>query len=282
MLILQKKSALMPLGTIRKLPIAFQPTFYSKVVECTKGVGEPMLNDSIAVLADQVAVLNQIVASGRSSDGKTVENALLYVQKFWTSLHFVLKGYQRSTSQKDAVLATKALELYKNVQGRMLRTNALDQLTAFINNIDNAWKPEELAGTFLETWRAQLVAVANDYRQVYETRVDNGASHICFSEKKVEVFEAFHFFYLNLYVVVGLTGDLALSKVQSEINELIMIYTTIAKSRATRIANQKRGLGDESQTTEHPSDDEVAEETETPPTAEASGEVGETKIGERA
>lgn len=125
------------------------------------------------------------------------------------------------------------------IPGKVMRTNASEMLTALMNNIDGAWKPADLTGTFMEGLRAQLTAVANDYQQVYQNRVDYGATHNCFTEKKDEVFATFEFFYMNLYVCVGLTGDVALAELQSKINELIMIYTTISKSRTTRMANQK-------------------------------------------
>lgn len=70
MLIQTKKTAYLPLGSIRRLPIAFQPTFYSKVVDLVKGVNEPMLTDSSVILADKVAELNHIVESPKSDDSK--------------------------------------------------------------------------------------------------------------------------------------------------------------------------------------------------------------------
>lgn len=282
MIPVSKQTAMMPLGAIRKLPIAFQPTFYSKVADLAQGVNEQMLSDSAAMFMDQVAELNKIVASGRSTDSKVVEDALLRVQRFWTSTHYLLKGYTRSTNPQEATMAKKALDLFKRIQGRMLRTNAYEMLMTLINNIDNAWTPTELSGTFLETWKAQLVSVANDYLQVYQNRVDKGATHICFTEKKLDVFETFRFFYLNLHVAIGLTGDLSLSQLQADINELIMIYTTISKSRATRKANQ-RVEEEHDNIEEEPSsvDDSVEEQVETPATA-TIGDAEETDTSERA
>mgnify|MGYP003291549225 CR=1 FL=1 len=125
-------------------------------------------------------------------------------------------------------------------------------------------RPADLTGSFLEGWRTQLTNVANDYFRVYQDRVDNGAAHQCFSEKKESVFDTFDFFYKNLYVCVGLTGDLSLTQLQSKINELIMIYTTISKSRATRIANQKQMAEDNNLEDSSTTADETSETTTEP------------------
>lgn len=269
MLIQTKKTAYLPLGSIRRLPIAFQPTFYSKVVDLVKGVNEPMLTDSSVILADKVAELNHIVESPKSDDSKLVDEAVTRVQQFWSSTRHLLKGYSNSINTQEATMARKALDILERLPNKVLRTNASEMLTTLIDNFDAAWKPADLTGTFLETWRPQLATVANDYARVYQNRVDNGAAHNCFTEKKSDVFQTFEFFYMNLYVCVGLTGDLSLMELQSKINELIMIYTSISKSRATRIANQKQMVedsnsGDSSTTTA----DETAETVEATKTAD--------------
>ncbi len=263
MIIQTKKTAYLPLSSIKRLPIAFQPTFYSKVVDLAKDVNEPMLVDSVAVLADQVAELNQIVEAPKGVDSRLVEDAVKRVQQFWVSTRYLLKGYKRSNNQQEAAMATKALDLLEHLPTKVLRTNASELLNALVNNFDAAWKPADLTGTFLEDWRAQLAVVANDYAQVYQNRVDNGASHSCFTEKKCDVFQLFEFFYMNLYVCVGVTGDLALMQLQAQINELVIIYTTIAKSRATRIANRNHSEEESnSEETSSTTADETAETAE--------------------
>lgn len=254
MLVIPKKSALLPLGSIRRLPKAFMPTFYSKVVDLAKGTNEEMLTDSVAVLADKVAEFNRVVAAPQSNYGKVVGEAVADVQRFWSSTRYLLKGYSNSKNPQEATMARKALDLFERISGKVMRTNAAELLNALVDAFDAAWKPADLTGTFLENWRTQLTNVANDYLSIYQGRVDNGAKHMCFSEMKDDVFEAFDFFYMNLHVCVGITGDLSLMELQSKINELIMIYSTIEKSRATRIANQNQAVEDNN------SDDSAATE----------------------
>lgn len=244
MLVIPKKSALLPLGSIRRLPKAFMPTFYSKVVDLAKGTNEQMLTDSVAVLADKVAEFNRVVEAPQSNYGKVVGDAVADVQRFWSSTRYLLKGYSNSKNPQEATMARKALDLFERIPGKVMRTNAAELLNALVTAFDAAWKPADLTGTFLESWRLQLSDVANDYLWLYQDRVDNGAAHLCFTEMKDDVFDTFEFFYLSLYVCIGMTGDLALIQLQSQINELIMIYSTISKSRATRIANQNQAVED--------------------------------------
>ncbi len=281
MLIIPKKSALLPLGSIRRLPRKFQPTFYNKVVELAKGTNEQMLSDSLAVLADQVAELNHIVGAPKGVDSKLVDDALTRVQQFWVGTRYMLKGYKRCSNPQEATLATKTLDMMDSLPHRVLRTNASELLTTLLNNIDAAWKPADLTGTFMEGLKTQLTALASDYLKVYQDRVDNGAAHQCFSEKKGDVFSAFDFFYMNLHVCVGMTGDLTLMQLQSKINELIMIYSTISKSRATRIANQNHAAesnnSEESTTTESSN-----EQSESDTTSESVVDAPETTTREVA
>ena len=138
MLIQAKKSAFLPLGSIKRLPRAFQPTFYSKVVELAKGTNEQMLSDSITILADQVAELNQIVGAPRGADNKLVDDAVRRVQLFWSSTRHLLKGYSNSTNPQEATMARKALDLFERIPGKVMRTNATELLTALVNAIDAA------------------------------------------------------------------------------------------------------------------------------------------------
>lgn len=276
-----KKSALLPLSNIKKLPKAFLPTFYTKVVELAKGTNEQMLSDTIAVFADKVAEFNHIVEAPRSNYGKVVKDALVDVQRFWSSTRYLLKGYSNSKNPQEATLARKALDLFQRIPNKVLRTNAAECLNALVDAFDAAWKPADLTGTFLENWRTQLTNVANDYLSIYQGRVDNGAKHMCFTEMKDDVFEAFDFFYMNLHVCVGITGDLSLMELQSKINELIMIYSTIEKSRATRIANQNHA--DESNNSDDSTnDDSTNEPMESNTTSESDDEAPETTTNEVA
>lgn len=233
-----KKATLLPLGFVKHMPIKFQQSFYQHVADITSAVEDEQLADSVAVFRDLV---NEVLDSvHRSAINTSQEMYDLYDQAdhFWQGTRHLFKAYRHSTNAKDATLANKALDMFQRMNcKRLLLSNAGAKLAALASNISAAWKPTDLTGTFLEGWVTQLNALATNYADALQKHVERGAQHVCFTERKMDLYSAFEFLYLNFYTYMGNTGDLAIAQVFSDINDLIAWYTATAKAHATRVKN---------------------------------------------
>lgn len=234
----QKKAVLLPLGFVKHMPVKFQQSFYSHVSDITETIEDEALVDDVALFRDLVAeVLNQ-VNSQAISDAQEMYDLYTRAERFWQGTRHLFKGYRHSTDTKEATLATKALDIFQRMEcKRLLLSNAGAKLNALATNIANAWKPAEITGTFLENWKTQLTNLANEYATALQQHVERGASHVCYTERKMDLYDAFEFLYLHLYTQMGCTGDLLLAKLFSDINDLIAWYTATAKAHATRVKN---------------------------------------------
>lgn len=233
-----KKAVLLPLGFVKHMPIKFQQSFYQHVADITAVVEDEQLADPVAVFRDLVTeVLDSV---HRSAINTSEEMYDLYDQAdhFWQGTRHLFKAYRHSTNAKDATLANKALDMFQRMNcKRLLLSNAGAKLAALASNISAAWKPTDLTGTFLEGWVTQLNALATNYADALQKHVERGAQHVCFTERKMDLYESFEFLYLNFYTYMGNTGDLAIAQVFSDINDLIAWYTATAKAHATRVKN---------------------------------------------
>lgn len=233
-----KKAVLLPLGFVKHMPIKFQQSFYQHVADITAVVEDEQLADPVAVFRDLVTeVLDSV---HRSAINTSEEMYDLYDQAdhFWQGTRHLFKAYRHSTNAKDATLANKALDMFQRMNcKRLLLSNAGAKLAALASNISAAWKPTDLTGTFLEGWVTQLNALATNYADALQKHVERGAQHVCFTERKMDLYESFEFLYLNFYTHMGNTGDLAIAQVFSDINDLIAWYTATAKAHATRVKN---------------------------------------------
>ncbi|MCQ2349867.1 MAG: hypothetical protein MJZ98_05235 [Paludibacteraceae bacterium] len=260
-----KKASLLPLGFVKHMPIKFQQSFYSHVSDLVANIQNEELVDSAAVFGDLVhEVLNQVNASA-VSDAQEMYDLFTRAERFWQGTRHLFKGYRHSINTADAKLAEKALDMFQRMNcPRLLLSNAGAKLAALSNNINTAWKPTDLTGTFLETWAAQLATLAGDYSTALQKHIERGAQHVCYTERKMDLYEAFEFLYLNIYTFVGNTGDVQIAQVFADINDLIAWYTATAKAHATRVKNANANENENGNENPNPSDE--AKDPEIPET----------------
>lgn len=238
MIIGSKKATLLPLGYLKYMPKKFLPTFYAHVCDIVGDIEDEAIVDSIVVFKDQVSETIQSLNYDSKAVTKELHDMCKRANQFWTNTRLLLRAYQVSADPAEATLAKKALALLDNVEkGRLLVSNAGKHIESLVASIDAAWTKAELQTTFLGKWRDQLETLATDYGQMMDRHVKDGANHVCFSERRDDLFASFDFLYLNLYTYVGNTGDLNISQKFSELNDLIAWYTATAKAHSTRVRN---------------------------------------------
>lgn len=252
-----KKATLLPLGFVKHMPVKFQQSFYQHVADTVAAVEDEQIVDSVVVFRDRVSEVLDSVHRSALNTSQEMYDLYDTADHFWQGTRHLFKAYRHSTNGTDAKLATKALDMFQRMNcPRLLLSNAGAKLAALASNINAAWNTAALTGTFLENWVTQLNTLASDYATALQKHIERGAQHTCFTEHKMELYEAFEFLYLNLYTYVGNTGDLAMMQVFSDVNDLIAWYTATAKAHSTRVRNANasgdEAMGDEAKDPEIP------------------------------
>lgn len=231
------------LGYIKRLPATYAPTFYSKVQDLISEVDNESLVDSVAVLCDGITELNAQLNNNHMVNSVEVVEAFGQLEKLWYGTKHLFKAYSYSTNPSDVVLAKKAMALLNSIYTVPLRrTNIADLMVSLSETIGKAWTKQELQGTFIESWKTQLDNAADNYADLYQRSVVNRASMVYFTDLRDSVFQSFNFFYLNLFTYIGNTGDVQISQLFTELNQLITIFTSIQKAHITRVYNRNHGI----------------------------------------
>lgn len=243
----RKRMELRRLGYIKRLPMAFAPTFYQKVSELLAGVETEELVDSIAVFSDiTTEMVNAVNATMPYDATEEAYREYLRCRAFYRATGSLFYAYSKSPVEAENVLGRKALALWNKVKDEPARrTNVAALMMSLADNISRAWTAQELTGTFLEGWKSSLTTCATRYAGLYQRRVEAAAERTFFTDYVENAFEAFQFLYYNIYTYVGNTGDVQIAEAFAEINDLIDTYTAIYKGRMTRIANRRAANTDD-------------------------------------
>lgn len=259
----KKNLAIMPLGYVKRLPVEFAPVFYNHVVDQLVDVDNPMLNNLVLAFRNETNSLNQLLMDEVIYKDSSVLDMFHQAEKVWQGVRYAIQSFCHCGEESVEQMAVRALEINGNHRvERLRRLDAAEQLNAFVAEIEDCFTPEELAESFLAYWINRLKTVSSEYTNLFQQRLERNAQRVYFTHQREVVHDKFNLLYLSIYVMVKESGDETLASLLANLNELIGIYTTIAKARKTRIYNQNHPIDDNENLVEEASDNQAKSDDE--------------------
>lgn len=236
-----------PLGYIKRLPISYAPNFYRKVSDLLVDINNPIVEGYAASFREEVRVMNEMLIAFPPISHEELVALYRRTEKMWKSFRQVMIGYTLHRDEAVASMARRALTIYDNIRKeKMLRTNAAELLNRFVIDVEDIFTSDELQSSFLGEWVDLLSTTADEYSAAFLQCVDWQSHREFFTNARRRIHRRFEMLYFSLFVASAEDNDEALTVLFGNINELLAIFTQIAKSHATRLYNLGHGNDDES------------------------------------